>query len=68
MEDVLGLRGAKNHPPPAALVSAKSARDDRITAGFRFMLHFVKFLIYNKNVSFLLLFQLSELFHLIFIL
>lgn len=23
--------GAENHPPPAALVSAKSARDDRIT-------------------------------------
>jgi hypothetical protein len=35
MEDVLGLRGAENHPPPAALVSAKSACDDWITAGFR---------------------------------
>ena len=37
MEDVLGLRGAENHPPPAALVSAKSARDERVTAGFRFI-------------------------------
>ncbi|WP_396435824.1 hypothetical protein, partial [Limnohabitans sp.] len=36
MEDVLGLRGAENHPPPAALVSTKSAHDDRITAGSRF--------------------------------
>jgi hypothetical protein len=35
MEDVLGLRGAENHPPPAALVSIKSAHDDRITAGSR---------------------------------
>ena len=37
MENVPGLRGTENHPPPAALVSAKSARDDRITAGSRFI-------------------------------
>jgi hypothetical protein len=37
MEDVLGLRGPESHPPPAALVVAKSARDDRVTAGLRWI-------------------------------
>ena len=35
LEDVLGLRGGKNHPPAAALAPARSACDGRVTAGFR---------------------------------
>ena len=35
LEDVLGLRGAENHPPADAVASAKSACDDWVTAGFR---------------------------------
>ena len=35
MEDVLGLRGGKNHPPAAVLAPARSACHGRVTAGFR---------------------------------
>ena len=38
MEDVLGLRGAENHPPIAALAPLSTTHSGSVTAGFRIIL------------------------------